>query len=83
MEEDGRKHREHRIKKEITCTYLSHLQRKSQVRKRLMKLEIGLCPVRAEDLDGISKEGLAQFLKKREQMVQRVFFLDTALSKQP
>lgn len=83
MEEVGRKHGEHRIKKEITRAYLSHLQRKSQVRKRLMKLEIGLCPVRAEDLGGISKEGLAQFLKKGEQMVQRVFFLDTALSKQP
>lgn len=75
--------REHRIKKEITCVYLSHLQCESQVRKRLMKLEISLCPVRAEDLDGISKESLAQFLKKGEQMVQRVFFLDTAFSKQP
>lgn len=75
--------REHRIKKEITCAYLSHLQCESQVRKRLMKLEISLCPVRAEDLDGISKESLAQFLKKGEQMVQRVFFLDTAFSKQP
>lgn len=43
----------------IFClNYLSYFQSKSQVRKRIMKPEIGLFPVVAEDMNGISKEAL-------------------------
>lgn len=43
--------------------YLSHFQGESQVRKRFVEAETGPFPVRAEDMDRVSKEALPQLLR--------------------